>query len=817
MKAYFAAASVLALNLVASHPAAAADAAPAASQVDEVIVTGTRSTSRTVTTSLAPIDVLSAVELSKSGRQSTRDLISTLVPSANTSNSGAGASFAIKTVSLRGLSGDQTLVLVNGKRRHNTAILFVNGTTQNGQSPPDLDLIPSSAVARIEVLRDGAAAQYGSDALAGVINVILKNDDSGGGATLLGGVTGAGDGETLQGSINSGFKFADTGFFNVTLDARTTNAADRGSKTPNTTTLYFPVSPGVPDPREATANRHTSHPGAPEVQLYSLGYNAGVDFNENVKLYSFGTISSRNTAAWLTFRNPNSLNNNVSVYPNGYTPRLFLKDRDFQFAVGMKGSNLLGFAWDLSTTYSTNKVDYDSNSLNASMGPASPTYFYLGTLTAKESTTNFDITREFATGLFAKPLFAAAGIEYRDDRFNITAGDVASYINGGYRAPTGTSLAGQVTSGGSQGVTGFPPFAAGGFARNNKSAYINFEQSITDRWDVSVAGRYEDYSDFGEAKTAKFSTRFEPWDGFAIRGTASTGFRAPSLQQEHYGSSSTIGVSLPVVGTVLYPVQLLPPDSPAAIALGAKPLQPETSTSYSVGLVAQPMSGMNVTLDVYQIEIKGRILQSATLGPSTVVSAALAAQGLNPQQAVFYYANAADTTTKGVDFVIDYRMDLGEWGGLKLTFSANKTTNKFDRIVAPPPALAAAGLVLIDRVKIGDFTVGTPRDKEIFSADWTFGKFDTTVRITRFGEIIQRTASAVNDETLAPAGILDLDVAYNVSDALRVSVGANNLTDVYPDSLRPANRGTPAFSYYNQYSPYGITGGFYYAKLAWTF
>jgi iron complex outermembrane receptor protein len=817
MKAYLAAASLLALNLAASAAhSEAADAAASTSQVDEVIVTGTRSTSRTVTTSLAPIDVLSAVELQKSGKQSTRDLISTLVPSANTSNSGAGASFAIKTVSLRGLSGDQTLVLVNGKRRHNTAILFVNGTTQNGQSPPDLDLIPSAAVSRIEVLRDGAAAQYGSDALAGVINVILKDADSGGGATLLGGTTGAGDGETLQASANSGFKFGQTGYLNVTLDARTTNPADRGSKTPNATTLYFPISPGVPDPREASANRHTSHPGAPAVQLYSLGYNAGGDLNEYVKVYAFGTISSRNTAAWLTFRNPNSLNNNVAVYPDGYTPRLFLKDRDYQFAVGMKGQNLLGFAWDLSTTYSTNEVGYYTSSLNASMGPASPTYFYLGTLTFKESTTNFDVTREFETGVFAKPLFAAAGIEYRDDRFNITAGDPASYINGAYRAPAGTPLAGQVTSGGSQGVTGFPPFAAGGFARNNKSAYINFEQSITDRWDVSVAGRYEDYSDFGEAKTAKFSTRFEPWDGFAIRGTASTGFRAPSLQQEHYGSSSTIGVSFPT-GTVLYPVQLLPPDNPAAIALGAKPLQPETSTSYSVGLVAQPMSGMNVTLDVYQIEIKDRIMQSATLGPSTVVSNALASQGLNPQQAVFYYANAADTTTKGIDFVVDYRMDLGDWGALKLTFSANKTTNKFDRIVAPPPALAAAGLVLIDRVKIGDFTVGTPKDKEILSADWTFGKFDTTLRVTRFGEIIQRTTNPLNDETLAPAGIMDLDVSYDVTDALRVSVGANNMTDVYPDSLRPANRGTPAFSYYNQYSPYGITGGFYYAKLAWTF
>jgi iron complex outermembrane receptor protein len=796
------------------------------SVIEEVIVTGTRSTSRTITESMAPIDVISAAELTKSGKQSTRDLISSLVPSANTSNSGAGASFAIKTVSLRGLSADQTLVLVNGKRRHNTAILFVNGTTQNGQSPPDLDLIPSASIERIEVLRDGASAQYGSDALAGVINVILKKTPEGGSMSALYGKTGAGDGETGQVSGNFGLKLGEAGYLNLTGDVRISDMTDRGDKTPNTTQMYFPLNAlgqqvkvgtagSTLDPREATANRHTSHPGSPAVQLFSLGYSAGSPITDDIDLYSFGTFSSRNTAAWLTFRNPNASNNITAVNPDGYTPKLFLKDRDFQVALGAKGRDLLGFDWDLSSTFSRDSVGYYENSLNASLGPASPTYFYIGTLKSQEWTTNLDLTREVATGWFAKPLFVAGGLEYRDNRFQIEAGEPASYINGGYVAPAGSPQAGVVFAGGSQGVTGFPPFSAGTFSRDNISAYLNVEQSLTQKWEVALAGRFEHYSDFGNAKTFKLSSRYAILPHLAIRGTASTGFRAPSLQQQHYASSSTIGVIVPPATTTqLYPVQLLPPDNPAAIALGAKPLRPEKSTNYSLGLVAQPLSRLNVTLDVYKIKIDNRILQSGTLGPSTAVSNALASQGLNPQQAAFYYGNFADTSTKGVDLVADYRSDLGEFGSVRWTFSANYNKSKFTRIVQPPAALAAAGIVYIDRVKIGDLTVGTPKDKYIFGADWTLGRFDTNLRLTRYGEVIQRTSLAANDETVSAKLIVDLDLSYAATDNITLSVGANNLLDAYPDSVRAANRGTPAFAYYNQYSPYGISGGFYYARVA---
>ena len=371
-----------------------------------------------------------------------------------------------------------------------------------------------------------------------------------------------------------------------------------------------------------------------------------------------------------------------------------------------------GYNWDLSTTYGRNQNAFYTNSLNVSLGPASPTYFYAGTLVFSESTTNFDVTKEYDFGL-AKPLFVAGGVEYRADAFTIEAGQLESYQVGNYVAPPGQPNAGVINAGGSQGVSGFPKTAAGEFKRDNYSAYLNAEQKLGEMLEISAAGRFEHYSDFGSTETYKVSGRFEPIKGYAIRATASTGFRAPSLQQEHYGSSSTIGVLLPgATATVLYPVQLLPPDSTPAKALGAKPLEPEKSKNYSVGLVAQPIPGMNITLDLYQIEIEGRILQIAQLGPSVAISNILAAAGLNPNQAAFFYTNAGDTKTRGTDLVVDYRRDFGEWGTFKWTLSANLNKGKFTRLIPP-----AFGVTLITRAAQGNFTDAQPKDKEIFSTD----------------------------------------------------------------------------------------------------
>ncbi len=785
-----------------------------------MIVTGTRQVDRTVTQSLAPIDVLTAEDLRPSGKQSVRDLLGTLVPSINVSNSGAGASFAVKTLSLRGLASDQLLVLVNGKRRHNTATIFINGTTQNGQSPADLDLIPTSSVGRIEVLRDGASAQYGSDAIAGVVNVIMK-DTLGVSGLFQAGATGSGDGETGTAQVSAGFKLGDGGHLSVAADARLQERTIRGR--PFIGTLYFPIN-GQPDPREASFDRNVNKPGQPQVAAFNISYDAKLPITDSLELYSFSTYSKREANSWLTFRQPSASNNVIEVYPDGYIPKLFVRDDDYQLAAGLRGALGAGFNFDLSTTYSRNFVDYDqTTSLNASLGPSGQTDFYIGSLKGTEWTSNLDISREFEIGL-AEALFFAVGAEYRENGFSIIAGEPASYIDGGYRSPPGQPLAGVIRQAGSQGVSGFPPEAAGDFKRNNISGYVNIEQKIIEGFDIGLAGRYERYSDFGSTTTGKASVRIEPISGIAFRGTASTGFRAPTLQQQFYASASTIGVLLPgATVTTLAPVRALPVNDPVAIALGAQPLTPERSTNYSLGVVFTPTSRFNLTVDAYQISIRDRILLGGTLtgaanaaGVLNGVGQLLQNAGLDPFQSGFYFSNAASTRTRGLDIVSTWRADLGSAGQATFGLSGNFNQTEFTRLIVPQQ-LAGIGISLINRQRQGDFTEGTPRDKFIASVNWEFGALTTNFRATRFGRVVQTSLLAANDDPVTPQVIIDLDIAVALGQGMRVNIGANNLLNKFPSILKPANQGTTGFAFYNTYAPYGISGGYYYAGLSFDF
>ncbi|MEJ7927342.1 TonB-dependent receptor [Sphingobium sp. AN641] len=795
-------------------------------EASPIIVTGTRQTTRTVAESLAPIDVLGAKDLESSGKQSVRDLLGTLVPSINVSNNGAGASWAVRTLSLRGLGGDQLLVLVNGKRRHNSAALFINGSVQNGQSPPDLDLIPGNAIQRIEVLRDGASAQYGSDAIAGVVNVILKNDTSGGAALTLG-ATADNGGEQGRFQINKGFSIGpDGGYIHLSADSvlQSGTIVD-GSPIGGT---FYPTG----DPRNADPDRFRGKAGQPEVIGGNVGYDAMMPIGDSLEAYSFGTFSKRHAAGWLTYRTPVALNNIIEIYPEGYIPRIHVYDEDFQYALGLRGEVGGGVHVDVSSTYSRNEIKYKhTTSLNPSMGPASPTTFYLGKIRFTEWTNNLDLSKEFELGL-AEPLSVAVGAEYKKNTFFIGEGEPASYIDGGYRSPPGALWAGvQRTGVGAQGVTGFVPEGAGKWDRSNWSAYLNIEGKIIDGLEFGLAGRHEDYTDFGTTDTGKASIRIEPMDGFAFRGTASTGFRAPTLQQQHYASSSTIGVVQNGV-TVLLPVQALPVAGPAARALGAVPLKPEKSVNFSAGVVLTPAPNLNITVDAYQIKIKDRILLSETLSGPTVI-AALQAAGINGIAGGLIFSNAADTRTRGLDIVGTYRAGLGDMGSALFSLSANFNKTIFTHIDPVPTQLAASGLSLIGRAKQGDLSEGTPRNKFIANVLWEKDDFNMNLRATRYGKITQRanapafhtaefTACAVNvvsdvcfrdfvDDVLKPKVIVDLEIGYEVTQGVKLSLGANNLLNTYPSKVKPVNRF--AGFLYNAYAPYGISGGFYYGRL----
>lgn len=803
-----------ALAALTAMPARAAEPTPAAaatSEGDAIIVTGTRQTARTATESLAPIDVLSTQDLQASGKQSVRDLLGTLVPSINVSNGGAGASFAVKTLSLRGLAGDQLLVLVNGKRRHNTATLFINGSTQNGQSPTDLDLIPTASIERIEVLRDGASAQYGSDAIAGVVNIILKDDVSGH-ASLLGGSTLDGGGTTARWSIDKGFRLGEARL-HLTAESWLQDRTIRSA--PNTGQFYARVgqlytsTTGVLDPREATVDRNVNKGGQPASEGFNLGYDLTIPLGA-VQFYSFGTFSHRHNDAFLTYRTPDAATNISEIYPSGYSPHLHVHDHDGQFAAGIRNAGKDGLHFDLSTTYGESRVSYvESTALNASLGPASPTTFYIGAVKSTEWTTNLDLQKDIALGLTA-PLSLAVGGEYRENSYAIAAGETASYIDGGYRSTAGAE-AGVLRTSGSQGVTGFAPNAAGQWRRHAWSAYINAEQKLVQGVEVALAGRHEDYSDFGTTNTGKASLRIEPVKGFALRGTASTGFRAPTLQQQHYASASTINV-----GGQLLPVSALPVDSPAGVALGARSLKPERSVNYSLGFVFNAVPRFNLTVDAYQIRIKDRILLSSTLQGSTVIGV-LQAAGITSSAGGFYFANATDTRTRGLDIVSTYRADLGDLGKANLSLSANFNKTVFTRVDAAPAVLAAAGLVLIGRDRQGDFTLGTPRNKFIANVAWEKGPAALNLRATRYGSVTQVNASAAGpDATINPKVIVDLDASYRLTSGISLSLGANNLFNIYPDRLPVSLQGS-GFSQYNGYSPYGVSGGLYYAKVSFSF
>lgn len=808
-------------------PISATAMAPAPEPVEDatpIIVTGTRQTTRTVAESLAPIDVLGAKDLENSGKQSVRDLLGTLVPSINVSNNGAGASWAVRTLSLRGLGGDQLLVLVNGKRRHNTATLFINGSVQNGQSPPDLDLIPGNAIQRIEVLRDGASAQYGSDAIAGVVNIILKNDTSGGAALTMG-ATADNGGWQGRWQADKGFSLGqDGGYIHFSGDGvLQDNTVTKSSPIAGT---FYPTG----DPRNAGPQRIRAKYGQPQVIGGNASYDAMLPVGESLELYSFGTYSKRHAAGWLTYRTPAALNNIIEIYPEGYIPRIHVYDEDFQTAAGLRGEIGGGVHFDLSTSYAQDEVKYSqTTSLNPSLGTASPTHFYLGKIRFDEWTSNLDLSKEFDLGL-AGPIAVAVGAEYKKNKFLIGEGDPVSYIDGGYRSPPGTWLAGQVRTGvGSQGVTGFVPEGAGSWSRDNWSAYASVEGELIDGIEFGLAGRHEDYSDFGTTDTGKASLRIEPTRGFAIRGTASTGFRAPTLQQQHYASSSTINVNINGVNQLL-PVQALPVDGAAARALGAVPLKPEKSTNFSAGVVLTPASNLNITVDAYQIKIRDRILLSETLSGPTVL-AALQAAGIQGIAGGLLFSNAADTRTRGLDIVSTYRAGLGNMGMATFSLSANFNKTIFTHIDPVPAPIAASGLPLIGRAKIGDLSEGTPRNKFIANILWEKDDFNLNLRATRYGKITQRASAAVYhtsdyaactagsagctlgfvDEKLDPKTILDLEVGYKLTKGVKLSLGANNLLNTYPNKLKAVNR--TAGSLYNAYAPYGISGGFYYGRF----
>ncbi len=860
-------AALAAIGMLAAPGSASAQAEADTSTIGEVVVTGSRFGPRVVTDSPSPIDSVSSEDLAKTGASDLQGQIKVTVPSFSTPRpTAAGALDFLTPPTLRGLSTGQILMLVNSKRRHTNAELNANQQIGRGDVAYDFNAIPQLAISSVEVLRDGAAAQYGSDAIAGVINLQLDRS-KGFAAQGRYGVTDKGDGRDIQVSAAQGFAFGEDGVVRITAAYQDHGHTDRARL--DTRQQYFGTNAtgglvlpsgnfgsgvgltpanGTLDPREATFDRDNWLYGEPDYENAAVFFNAELPLSAAVTAYAFGGYNRLDGVSFNFIRRPGQDETVRSIFPNGFRPEQHTRLENTSFATGLRGDDLAGFAWDLSSVYGVSEDRLRvTNSVNASLGAASPTSVLRGGAKFRQWTTNLDVSRAFDLG-GAGPLRFAAGLEYRKEWYRLKAGEPASYANGGVPILDGPN-AGRPAPVGIQSAVGVSPSDIIPGERDSKAIYAEVEKDFGDRLQLSAALRYEDYSDFGTTTNYKLAGRFELADGLALRGTVGSGFRAPALAQSFYSQSD-----FTFVNGQLLKVRIVSVNDPVAPLIGAKPLKPEKSDNLSVGLVFN-RGGLSATVDAYRIKLKDRIVISSNF-QSTALTNFLASQGFSGIAAASYLTNGVDTTTKGVDVTLRYHHDLGDLGSLTATLAANVTETTFDRIDGAPPEIAAFGITapLVDLTQQIRLAKSTPQDKETVNLTWKRDRWTVNATATRYGEVEQvsltnrtpaQVAALIPGYTVrlsptAPGSanrdlvqtfradiIFDLDVKFDVTEQASVTAGVANLFDRYPEHQIAStaasvaagtngadNAGIFPFAYI---APYGVGGRFYYVKAAYRF
>ncbi|UJA00804.1 TonB-dependent receptor plug domain-containing protein [Acinetobacter johnsonii] len=793
-------------------------------QLESVVVVGNRGGIRTITESPAPVDVISGEELLKQGSSiSLQDALTKLIPSfkVDTIKSWTNAYAAVaRQAGLRNLGGGYTLVLVNGKRRHVGAQYVTDRTAIEGFQAADLNLIPVTSIARIEVLRDGAAAQYGSDAIAGVINIVLKSSDHGGSlnATYGGRAHYSDDekrnGETFQTNGNIGLPLGEDGFIHLAFDYKNQDDLTRAGLARGS---FYPLINGQPDPREETIKKRNFRAGIPSIEATNISYNAELPLNDDTSLYSFTTAGWREASTGLGYRRPNATSIVEEIYPDGVAPAMNLDEFDFQSVWGIKGKTKNGWSWDVSTSYGKDQQDTDTtDNLNPSLGPTSPTQFGLQKYEAYQWVTNLDFNKPFDIGFGVNPLTVAWGLDYRNEGWSSKATDPLAYKNGGYQFPTGAKT-GQFGTVGVVGAAIVLPEDEADIDRSNTAAYLDLGLDVTKDLFVGIAGRYEHYDDSaGNTFNGKITSRYEFTPSLAARGTISSGFVAPSLIQQGYG---TTGIAYGPINGVYADrfTKLVRTDSPIAQALGAKPLDPIKSNSYSLGLTFSPIKNLNIAIDGYRIELKDRIASTATL-TGTGVGQILNNQGFLNVQGASYFANLFDTTTNGVDLIVDYTQSLEKLGRIRWSLGFNYGENKIDKIADNPEVLKVINVNRVNQEIIGSLTVANPKTKFTIGADWQLDKFNINTRLSRYDSVQQLNSVESLNQKFGAKWIVDVVGTYNLTDNLSFALGADNLFNTYPDkSTLMNNLDISGGSLYPDISPFGSYGGYYYGRVNYRF
>ncbi len=777
------------------------DVDDAAEPLGEIIVVGTRRLDRSAADAPVPVDQIPVAKLlHQSARFEVAQLMQFTAPSFNSNRQvGADGADHIDSATLRGLGPDQTLVLVNGKRQHSVALLNVYGSRARGNTGTDLNTIPALAIERIDVLRDGAAAQYGSDAIAGVINIGLKRTQ---GLDVLAafGEYSAGDGHNRQLAVNYGFGVGARGFMNLTGE-------------------YLERGPSNRNDDPCRPNREI---GDASVENRTIYLNGAVGAGTSGEVYVHGGVQKRRGDASAYDRtgvNPPCgrsthipIRNSAGMYPNGFAPRIGTEVMDRSITVGGR-TKLGGWSADLNATQGRNQMDYIIGAtLNASIANAdlvgggagiSPTSFDAGGFSFAQNAINLDVTRYFAGAL--EGINVAFGAEHRRETYDIRAGERGAWDD--YDGPAGGNA-------GSQGFPGFRPEDVTDKSRSATGAYLDVETQLTEKVLLAAAARFEHYSDFGDAQIGKLASSYKASDEFLLRASVSGGFRAPSLQQQYFSSTITNfvqGVPIDIV--------IAPSGSPIALAAGVTNLREEKSRNASFGFVYAPASNLSVTVDAYRVDVRDRIvliqgINTGDLTSSQTESLRAVLDALNVGHAQFL-ANAVDTRTRGVDLTVNHTSQVGV-GSLNAFLGVNRNTTTITA-VNPTSVLRAEGIdAFLSRRERLFIEGAAPRSKGILSANYTVGPWDATLKLTYFGSITLGTFSgaAVPDQHYRPRTTLDVSIGYGFGETLTLTVGGVNVLDAKP-SPQDENETDTNFKY--ESVQMGFNGPAWFARLSGSF
>lgn len=831
----------LALSSYSFNAAAEALESAEADNVEKISILGSRVSTRTNTDSAVPVDIITADDLTRSGFTELGQSLQASAPSFNFSRTQVSdGSDLFRPATLRGLQPDQTLVLVNGKRRHNQAIFGLNGTVGAGAAGTDMNAIPLIALKDVQVLRDGAAAQYGSDAIAGVINLSLRDSTDKTTGYIQAGGTTEGDGDGISFGLNTGFEIAEDGFINLSLEYRDADGTNRAQPDTGGSST---IAPGT------ISDTVRWGQGNSESEFTSFFYNAMIPVAE-YELYSFGGYSNRTALGNGFFRNFDEAAKNVpQIYPDGFLPRIDNEAQDISFSIGLRGDINDEWQFDLSSVYGENRYDFDSkNSINASYAAeylynnpsasdediaanAGPTSGYSGGFRFDQLTFNADVSGSIDIG-HSDALYIAFGVEYREENYEIVAGELASYSCGLEDSTAFPSIIDPAVFAGCgfQAYPGLRPDAAGKEDRSSYALYIDLETQITDSWLVGTALRYEDFSDAGDDLVGKISTRLEVNDDLALRGAVATGFRAPSLQQSAYTAFTTnLGD-----GGVLEQSFTANSGSPFPTALGVDSLKLETSESISLGAVLDISDELTLTIDAYKIKIEDRINLASFLKEDQLAFNSDAVDALNATGAVQanYFSNSVNSTTKGIDLIITYKTELND-GDFSATLAGNINETKIDSVNTPegiPESIA------LDDLQRSFLTDGQPQERATFTVDYAKDDWSALLRANYFGEtdviyfgndhiglpgFLSPTGSFKPTSTVEAAVLIDINVNYQISDNFNVSFMVNNVFDVTPDELGQDEAldfiTNGSFQYPVRALPYGFDGTTYSAKLNFSF